>query len=610
MDIKDNYFFDRFFKFFWVFSSLFFTLYLYLFKGDISYTIVGILTLISSIIWFFCSNNASVTITTNSPLKINLIIINSYLLLLTCGIYSLYNRPTLYTLPFNYYVIICLIFGIVALEIMYTSPKKSPLVLSQIIILGLFISWSQLFMSSGLIGIDPWFHHKFTYSLINQHFIPVNYAYSKFPLFHLLVASTWLISETGYKISTMFSISFIQIVCNSIFIYLLGKYLFNFKIGLLSSLLLICANYHIFMSFVSIPNSFAPTFTLAILYIMLKIKNKMKLESTVISIILMLSLILTHTLSAMWSAVTFLIFSIFYSINRNKSSFPISITFSVLFIVLMFGWWAYVSGTLLSLANMISFGFKLDSMFNTPRGFELSNIFVSPSYKIFSNIGLFAFFSLSFIGIFYMVSPKYANLLSFTMAIVGVTPLFLGFFSLVTQRSIITERWWYFAQIMLSIPLSVGIIIIFNSIKNMHLQKIMLLLVIISLSFSMLLSPLVNMGDNLLFPHVSRQTFTEAELQAVYTISSKYNGPVDTDEQMLYLSFLNIGISFNSINEELYLKKISIKPRYIFIRSYLMNHLLNIYNWSYLLDYDPNKELENLRFMKIYDSNAASLFYY
>ena len=262
--------------------------------------------------------------------------------------------------------------GIVALEIVYSPSKQkhSGLILFEIIIIGLSTAWSQLIIFPNVVGVDPWWHQMFTLSIIDALHIPEDFGYSNLPVFHLIVGSTSLLTGSNYKFAAMFSVCMIQIICNAIFIFLLGKFISDSsKVGLLGSLLVMTANYHILRAFWSIPNSLAAVFIPIIIYLLFKMKNEKTVIATALSIFLMMSLVLTHSIVAIAMAIIlfvlfagFVIYNIFYS--KGAGTIPVTLSISIFFTVFMFAWWTYASGNLFDLARMIMLGFS--AAFDTP----------------------------------------------------------------------------------------------------------------------------------------------------------------------------------------------------------------------------------------------------
>jgi hypothetical protein len=154
------------------------------------------------------------------------------------SIFSVIFRPELYSRPFEYFISISILVPLIAIEIFSTPVFKKYIVLTLIKILLLIINltYSLQLIYPGLAGIDPWWHQNFTIIMLKAGRIPVGYAYSELPMFHLIVSSIILITGFNYKFSAMLFTSSINIA-SLIFIFLIGKFIFNEKIGLLTALI-------------------------------------------------------------------------------------------------------------------------------------------------------------------------------------------------------------------------------------------------------------------------------------------------------------------------------------------------------------------------------------
>lgn len=582
--------------------------------------LAGILSFISCTIWLFIRNKTSLDYKLLELHSINLTLTSIFFLLVTLSVLSIYFRPDLYERPLLYFIIISLIAGIIGLEILFSKENLKCLILFQIVILGISIAWSQLLIFPGLVGVDPWWHQMFTYKIIESSHIPENYSYSKLPIFHLLIVTTSLITVLSYKFATMMSISLVQIICNAIFVFLLGKYLFNYKIGLLASLMVIIANHHIYMSYWSIPNALAAIFIPIVLYLLFKIKKEKTLHALALSIFFMGTLILTHTISAMCMAIilfvlwfAFILFNIIYSnfnIIYSKINNPISLTISIFFIIAMFTWWNYASGSLNTFANLIKWGFSIDIFVHAPNK-VLNYVTTVPFFEqIFYSLGIFLFFSLSFIGIFYMVSKK-GNSFSFSITLAGFTPLALNFFSVITGHSIIEHRWWYFSQILLAIPMAIAIILISNwKGKNSKFKFIFSFLFVMVLTFLMIMSTPANTDNRIFSPNIGiRYAYTESEMNVASFFARTSVNTIFTD--FYYgLAFSNqySNVSVLSLDESLYNKNFKHDETIKIIRKEIISRPFGLYGVLYCLDYDPNEILCSSGFNKIYDSSMVDAY--
>lgn len=610
--------FDESLAFLGIIFSLILFFYAMIYNISIMYSVVGILVLMACLSWIFIRKNPSLNLIQIRSNSIYLLFVSFFLIQFMLSVLSIYFRPHLYERPLIYFILTFFMCGTVAMELFLKNTKIS-LFLFQILLIGVSIAWSQLLIFPSLLGVDPWFHQMFTLKLINTHIIPDGYIYSKLPLFHLFAASTSLITGLNYKLSTMFSISVSQIICNILFIFLLCRFLFgNYKLSLLASLLVVISNQHIYMSYWSIPNGFGTIFTLPIFYLLLKIKSDSPLIAVILSIFFTFSLILTHSLASMFMAIVLFVYwfgSNTYSFFYFKKGVSLPLSFCILFIVSMFSWWIFASGYITNLAKLIKWGFRTDTSIGTTSEIFVNQISNVPfSEIIFNDIGMFLFFALSFIGCFYMISRKYGNHNTFNFAIVGFTPLFLGFFSLLTEHSIVEHRWWYFAQIFLSIPLSVSFLLILNSIKNNYVKPVILFVLVVFISFFLIMSPSANV-DNHLFSQNSaiRFALTESELCAIQTISDNsckgIKTEIGSDRYFAAVNYLPINFTIVPIDSNLYNGEFhNSSPKFVLIRDYIKNSPFKMFQTYHIINYDLDQKFEEQTFYKVYDCKSASLF--
>ncbi|MGB9940826.1 hypothetical protein [Methanosarcina sp.] len=505
--------------------------------------------------------------------------------------------------------------GIISAEIISFQKKMTSIILFQIILLGTSIAWSQLLVFPSLLGVDPWYHQNITLQIIQTHFIPSEFSYSKLPLFHLCIALTSIITDMDYKFATMLSVSFLQLVCNILLIFLLAKFTFNnTRVALYSSLLLALSNYHIRMSFWSIPNSLAPVFILMILYSLLKLRINHKLISVLISIILMISLVLTHSVTALYMAIILLIVWIFfYSYNLiyfNIHKPPFTFSYITLFVVFMFSWWTYASGHITTLASLIKFGFSMDIFIHTPAELIQQHINNVPLFeRIFNFLGTLLYFTVSSVGCFYMISNRYGTKYSFCVLSAGITPLILNSFCSITSRNIISERWLFFSQIFLSIPLAVSILLCCNAVRHDNLKKTFLVSTTIILAFLLIVSLPANIDYDKFSSHSSmREALTTSELKAIKTTSSFWTGPIKTDNYYARSMSYNYD-TYTFDNELFYSSTSSLQDYLILIRMDLISKPLKIFSSIYLPDHDYISELISElkieKYSKIYSSGSV-----
>jgi len=337
----------------------------------------------------------------------------------------------------------------------------------------------------------------------------------------------------------MLSVSIGQIICNAIFVFLIADNLFkNHRVGLLASLFVIIANQHIFMSYWSIPNGFGVVFIPIVLYLILTTvrtghEENDKVFKTIIMLLLMVAIVLTHTVAAVGMAVILFIAWMamkFYRNPRTKSGNNFALSIPIGFTVIMFAWWAYASGHIQTLSLLVEWGFSADFFGSTPAEAVSYSISIPLSEQLFNNLGMFLFFTLSFIGIFYMISRR-GNSSTFTMAWVMITPLAIGFFSLITGHGVIEGRWWYLAQILLSVPLAIAIHLCgtWKSNKPVRVPALTCILVVV-LSFLLIMSPTANIDNHIFSPNTTNtKAYTYSELLGTDFFVNKATGAISSD---------------------------------------------------------------------------------
>lgn len=580
----------------------------------IIYSLPGVLTLFCCITWLIIRLKISLYFKNEESNRIVQTFGILFYLFLIISILSVQFRPELYERPLLFFISTSLMAGVIACQVVFSSERFKWFIIPQIIILGMTIAWSQLLIFPNVVGADPWYHQMITQKIIEFGTIPEG-SYSHLPLFHLTIAITSFFSGLNYKIATIFSVSSAQIICNAFFIYLLAVLLLkNYKIGLLAALMVILANHHIYMSYWSIPNGFAAVFIPIVLYLILKRNSNASIESISLVILLLLALIFTHSIASMCMAILLIsmwLLSEGYNLFVHKKETIISVILPVFFTLVMFTWWSYASGHIFTLTKLIEWGFSRDA-FISQESIDIWTKYVQSipiSEQIFNQLGMFLFFSLSFIGVFYMFSTT--NKKNILLASIAVIPLFIGFFSLMGGVSVIEHRWWYFAQLLLSVPLGMAIALLFNTFKD-HPLKIIGFFICLSLfAFALIMSPTANSDNAMLSKNSSfRSSLTESELFSIESISTKYVGQIGTERYVAnVVSFLPIDIDLTLIDREIYSGDYStIKQDNILIREYIKENTFKLFDTCYKIDYNIDAQLEKQGYDKTYNTRSVEIY--
>jgi len=612
--ITDNI--DRNFAVVGVIASLLLISYTAISFNRVIYVLPGTLTLFACVTWLVIRKRVSSPFPIGeSKLKVYLFSL-LYIIVLIISILSIRFRPELYERPLLYFISTSLMVGAIACQILFSNERQKWFIIPQIVALGASIAWSQLLIFPNVVGADPWYHQMVTTKMLDLQTIPGG-AYEHLPIFHLMIATTSLLSDLGYKVATMFSVSLAQIICNVLFIYLLAHLVFkNHKIGLFASLMIVIANHHVRMSYWSIPNSVAAIFIAVVFYIILKDTSDRSLSKNIILLILLFTTIFTHTIASTCMAI--LLFAswlsmVAFDIIHSKKHATISTLLPVLFTLAMYSWWDYATGHTKTLAKLIEWGFSRD-VFIMEGASEVASTYVleiSIYEQIFNQFGMFMFFAISFIGIFYLLSQKDNKCL--TIAIIGLIPLAIGFFSLILGFGVIEHRWWYFAQILLSIPLGAAIALLLKTSMTTDEKTLTLSLLIFTSIFAFLLimSPDANVDNHTFSPNTAiRASFTESELQSINKIAETYTGKIGTERYVASaISSLPIDLELTMIDKNIFAGDYSeLNQKNILIREEIKENVFKLFQGSYRLDYDLEQRIEEQGYSKTYSANSVTIY--
>jgi hypothetical protein len=599
-----------------IIASLILIVYTAISVNRVVYMLPGVLTLLACSVWLIIRKRAS------SPLQIGEsrsrvhLFFLLYVILLIVSILSIRFRPELYERPLLYFVSTSLLAGIIACQILFSNERQKWFIILQIVVLGVSIAWSQLLIFPNVVGEDPWYHQMITMKILEFQTIPGG-SYSHLPIFHLMIATTSLLSDLSYKIAAMLSVSLAQIICNVSFVYLLANLIFkNHKIGLFASLMVVVANYHISMSFWSIPNSFAGIFIAIIIYVILKNISDRSAPKNVILMILFFTAIFTHTIVA--TCIAILLFAAWLSMVafnaiHSKKYATMSVLLPTVFTLAMYSWWDYATGHTKTLAKLIEWGFNKD-VFIMDGAAEVTSVYTSVipvTEQIFNQFGMFMFFATSFIGIFYLLFRKDTR--CFVFALIGLIPLAIGFFSLILGFGVIESRWWYFAQILLSVPLAatIGLLLKAWTAHNAKIIASGLVFAVSLFTFLLIVSPSANADNAMFSPNtIVRSSLTESELHSIYTVSRMYPGEIGTERYITnVVSFLPIDIKLTMIDENIFTGDYSrLNQGNVLIREHIKENTFKLFQGPYRINYDVEKRIEGQGYSKTYNANSVSIY--
>jgi hypothetical protein len=612
------------------------TLYLQIAIGSATSVTVGIILFLSCLTYLIIRRRSlpSAQANVEAAPHIYLLLNIAFFSLLSYSIIVLHMRPELYIRPLTYFIAIAAMVGVLAIEVLFLPPRKSAtyFVLFKIVLIGLSLAWSQLLIYPSIVGVDPWYHQWFTASILDAGHIPDGYAYSKLPSMHLVIGTTSLVTGLGYKMATMLSVCMLQVICDTLFIFLLGKFIHSTKAGLLAALLLVVATWHVHFSYWTIPNTMALIFIPIVLYLIFKLRKEKPKASLSLAALFMIVLILTHSIGAL--SLAMLLFLIWLGFKIYKwLRYQVAVKARIFLIVFILftgatlSYWTFVSGHMNTLTSLASAGFSGESfgeispeevvtppeeVVPIPTAVAQYRDNLSFSERLFDSLGLYLFFAFAFIGSFAMLSRGTRNKYGFALVIAGLTILAINFFGIVTNRGFLSNRWSYFLQILLAVPVGIALLWLGSLPVRKIISACLIGIIALALSFLMVMSPPANLDNRTFSPDtVVRYGFSESELAAVNTVSSVWNDGIAGDRNYRDLDYLpNLKGRIVSICDQIYTQDFtSCQNMFVLIREEIIVNPFKILGYSpFRLNYDPKQTLDEQGFSKVYDCGSVGGF--
>ena len=604
-------------------SSATLTGYILIRGGSLLYGLATLLAFGACMLWIFRGTRLAPKLGPYSSRRAVLGLLSAFFLLLTLSVLALYLRTDEYSRPVSYFALVALMTLTVGVELLVAPNREAYVfaILIQIIIIGVSLAWSEQLIYPSVTGIDPFWHRMFTLKLLGTSRIPSGYAYSSFPLTHLDTAALMLLINVEYKGATMLLMGLGQVLADVLFTFLLVRFLVHDnKVGLLSALLLIVADYHVQFGWWTTPSTFASIFMLAIVYAVFKLRSKSIFASAIIVTLLGIAMILSHTIVAL--AMTLFLYIVWLTSklqNRKAVGDPKSqsarITVPAVFSILMLGWWAYAfAGPFSTLGEVIRSGFTIDAFYKGPRYAVYTGSV--PMFELgLSVTGFVIYFGLGLLGSLYLLSKRSSILTSFSIG--ALTFLAVGFFSLVLGKEVLNVRWWYLSQIALAGPAAIGLLSIASLPANGRVRHGIVAMIVLALCFLMVTSPTANMDNPSFAPHlVARSAFTASEMEAASFISNHWNGSVSSDyiyasnpSSSVFANYYGVGLErILSLDPALVSGDFRGINAVIIIRQGISEGPFSLAGGLYQLGYDPNAILGNDGFDRWYDSGSVHAY--
>ncbi len=267
-----------------------------------------------------------------------------------------------------------------------------------------------------------------------------------------------------------------------------------------------------------------------------------------------------------------------------------------------------MSRGIVTVADAIKNALRTDLLLTAYRGLPAFRLEIGWAESLAERAGLLLLYFFAIIGVLALLRRENRNIGSFILVCIGGVISIIAFsasaFDLV---SLIPERWLPVSQILLSIPVVVGLLFVGAVFKNKMRMLLPVVLVVI-IAFSAIISP--SSGIDLpVYTTTYRPAFTEAEIEGVGTITEIYDGTIFTDR---YYDMVVNDLGANTWDmtphfafEELPLEDI---PGLVLVRQYIADKgiLRSDEIGTIKLERDPRETLSDKGFARVYDSGEQT----
>lgn len=397
-----------------------------------------------------------------------------------------------YSRPLIFLMLIAIMSGLLAVEIISMENICSPFILAKIFIIAILLRATLFYQFPSQVGLDPWFHASYIEQLlVVGHLGEYFKSYHFFPIMHVFGAIISQIAGMDVK-NSYFFIGIIS-TFGSIFIYILARSQFEERIALLSVLMLLVSSEHIQWGYWIIPMSYGIALFPMVMYLISSISTSDSLHYREINILILVITILTHTVTSVVTLaflaamrISYIVYLNFKGLRRpEKSIEPISV---ILFAVLLISYWMYASGFIGYIAESIKFGFSMDSFI--PHKVTRNIV----EYTL-ERLALYTFAFFSIIGFLYILEIN-RDKTTILRVLLSISAIIISFFVvggyILNFTDFLPTRWFVFIFILSSMACAVGLNVIAKK------RPIFIFILMIMYSFIMITSYSANLTDDII----------------------------------------------------------------------------------------------------------------
>ncbi len=425
-----------------------------------------------------------------------------------------------YARPLSFLLLVSVMAAILAVEIF--TGKKTAYCLIKIAVIGILLRASAWYQFPSATGTDPILEVNIIRQLLaTGHMGDFMFGYNYYPIAHIFTAFTSFTTGLGPK-DSFFVLAVIEVI-SLVFLFLVGRQLFNKKIGLLAALIVVVFDWHIYWGFWIKAQTLGIAWLPMLIFLLSASRQKGRALPFSILIILVISLtILTHPFATAAAVTIIIIAWLSFMICKNlqaeeKFEQPVTLTMVLLFLVATLGYWMYASGFISYIGFAINYALSFDTggvaMYSVPKSVAVLTWQKLPilTLMFFTILGCLSIFNIR------KLNRKVLSQVWFALVCGAVVILDLILFYLPELGAIESMRWHVFMGLIAAVPAAYGLLNIVG--RKVWRGSIILFLLVLSLSGIMTTSHFASVDLVIPWEHQRRHAFTSSEMAAAETVS-------------------------------------------------------------------------------------------
>ncbi len=531
----------------------------------------------------------------------------AFFTIFTYSMLLLISRSASYVRPTAYFVAVAVLAALLALEAVLIPDSRAHIrfCLAKILLLAMALQWVPQIMFPSLNGIDVWGHAEAVMQMLATGRIAPTYVYADMPVMPFGIGTASLLTGLSYKFAGILYIGtfYLAIVA---FVFVIGERLFDFRVGLLSALMVGTAGWYIHNGLWAIPNTLGIALVILLTYLVFSGKRDARFTALTFSLVALT--VMTHALAS------FAICLIFLASWGGQKTYgwlfhagrPLVNAYLVIFsAVVPLAYWAYISGQFRHIVWSIKYAFQMEQQSALLITSQYLTRAVSYGELVLSRSGLLLYYFLAIIGILALLSRGVRSPYRFCFASAGIVATAVAFAGGAFRLGdLLPDRFLAYSQILLGSLVAVGVILLVNSLRGGVWKYAALLVITGALTFLQVAGPHANRDSPVYVQSTTYRTaFTHSEVTASRTISSLYRGRIMVE--IPYNHLFDDGLPRESSIGYLIEKDFENAGGLLVIRDYNLNHVFPGGRGFLKLDYDLLQLLSEQGLSRLYDSGAV-----